>query len=96
MRAKAARGEATFAVTADVSEAHRQATVHLQDRRLLGCYVRFGSGMVGGPTVHIKPLRSSSAVLCLSLARWSHLYKFLFIHPRFSVCRIPSYVAFIL
>ena len=41
-RAKAARGETTFAVTADVSEAHRQVPIHPQDWRLLGCQVRLG------------------------------------------------------
>ena len=40
--AKAARGEATFAVTADVSEAHRQVPKHPQDWRLLGRQVRPG------------------------------------------------------
>ena len=42
MRAKAARGEKTFAVTADVTEAHRQVPIHPQDWRLLGCHVRSG------------------------------------------------------
>ena len=37
MRAKAARGETTFAVTADISEAHRQVPIHPQHWRLLGC-----------------------------------------------------------
>ena len=36
MRAKAARGEKTFAVTANVTEAHRQVPIHPQDWRLLG------------------------------------------------------------
>ena len=42
MRAKAARGESTFAVTANVSEAHRQVPLHPQDGRLLGYQVRAG------------------------------------------------------
>ena len=41
-RAEATRGEATFAVTADVSEAHRQVPIHPQDWRLSGCQVRPG------------------------------------------------------
>ena len=42
MRAKSERGEKTFAVTADVTEAHRQVPIHPQDWRLLGCQVRSG------------------------------------------------------
>ena len=36
---KATRGERTFALSADVSEAHRQVLVHPQDWHLLGCQV---------------------------------------------------------
>ena len=40
MREKARRGERTFALTADVKEAHRQIPVAPGDWRLLGCRVR--------------------------------------------------------
>ena len=39
LREKANRGERTFALSADVSEAHRQVPVHPQDWHLLGCQV---------------------------------------------------------
>ena len=39
-REKAKRGETTFALTADVKEAHRQIPVARGDWRLLGCRVR--------------------------------------------------------
>ena len=42
MRAKAARGESTFAVTADVTEAHRQVPIHPHDWKFLGCQVKPG------------------------------------------------------
>ena len=45
MREKATRGERTFALTADVKEAHRQVPVSRQDWRLLGCRVRPGSSV---------------------------------------------------
>ena len=40
MREKAKRGETTFALTADVKEAHRQIPIAEEDWRLLGCRVR--------------------------------------------------------
>ena len=43
MREKARRGERTFALTADVKEAHRQIPVARGDWRLLGCRVRPGT-----------------------------------------------------
>ena len=43
MREKARRGEETFALTADVKEAHRQIPVARRDWRLLGCRVRPGT-----------------------------------------------------
>ena len=42
MSAKAAKGNATFAVTADISEAHSQVPKHPEDWKLLGCQVRRG------------------------------------------------------
>ena len=42
MREKAKRGETTFALTADVKEAHRQIPIAEEDWRLLGCRVRPG------------------------------------------------------
>ena len=39
LREKAKREERTFALSADVSEAHRQVPVHPQDWHLLGCQV---------------------------------------------------------
>ena len=39
MREKAKLDELTFALTADVSEAHRQVPIHLDDWHLLGCQV---------------------------------------------------------
>ena len=62
MRAKAARGEATFVVTADVSEAHRQAPTHPQDWRLLGCQVHPG-GDVFINTVRTFGVSSPSLLL---------------------------------
>ena len=43
MREKARQGISTFALTADVSEAHRQIPVHPQDWHLLGCQVTPGA-----------------------------------------------------
>ena len=42
MREKAALNEPTFALTADVSEAHRQIPIHKCDWHLLGCQVQAG------------------------------------------------------
>ena len=53
MRARAARGEATFAVTADVSEAHRQVPIHPQDWRLSGCRVRPGGDVFINTVGHL-------------------------------------------
>ena len=43
MREKSKRGETTFALTADVKEAHRQIPIAEEDWRLLGCRVRPGT-----------------------------------------------------
>ena len=43
MREKARLGERTFALTADVAEAHRQIPIHPRDWHLLGCQVEVGS-----------------------------------------------------
>ena len=43
MREKARSGEKTFALTADVKEAHRQIPVARRDWRLLGCRARPGT-----------------------------------------------------
>ena len=43
MREKAKRGETTFAMTADVKEAHRRIPVAREDWRLLGWRVRPGT-----------------------------------------------------
>ena len=43
MREKARRGKRTFALTADVSEAHRHVPVARRDWKLPGCRVRPGS-----------------------------------------------------
>ena len=53
MTAKAAKGNATFAVTADISEPHRQVPKHPEDWKLLGCQVRRG-GEVFVNTVSIS------------------------------------------
>ena len=42
MREKSKTDEPTFALTADVTEAHRQVPIAEQDRHLLGCQVRPG------------------------------------------------------
>ena len=42
MRERARRGEKTFALTADVSEAHRQIPIDPQDWHLLGCQIEPG------------------------------------------------------
>ena len=42
MREKACQDEPTFALTADVSEAHRKIPIHPCDRHLLGCQVLAG------------------------------------------------------
>ena len=43
LREKAKLGEQTFALSADVSEAHRQVPIHPQDWHYLGCQVTPGS-----------------------------------------------------
>ena len=40
MREESDMQQPTFALTADVSEAHRQVSVHPSDRKFLGCRVR--------------------------------------------------------
>ena len=45
MREKAKRGERTFALTADVKEAHRQIPVAPRDWHLLGCQVQPGGNV---------------------------------------------------
>ena len=42
MREKARLGERTFALTADVAEAHRQIPIHPRDWHLLGCQIEAG------------------------------------------------------
>ena len=42
MRERARLGERTFALTADVAEAHRQIPIHQRDWHLLGCQVEVG------------------------------------------------------
>ena len=42
MREKARRGEQTFSLQADVTEAHRQVPVDKRDWHLLGCQVEAG------------------------------------------------------
>ena len=42
MREKARLGEKTFALTADVAEAHRQIPIHPRDWHLLGCQIEVG------------------------------------------------------
>ena len=42
MRETSKSNEATFALTADVTEAHRQVPISLQDWLLLGCQVQPG------------------------------------------------------
>ena len=61
MREKAELGQPTFALTADVSEAHRQISIHPSDWRFLGCQVSHGS------TVHVNMVgtfRMTSASYC--------------------------------
>ena len=43
MREKATMGVRTFALTADVKEAHRQVPIHPRDWHLLGCRVEAGA-----------------------------------------------------
>ena len=45
MREKAELGQPTFALTADVSEAHRQVPIHPSDWRFLGCQISKGSSV---------------------------------------------------
>ena len=45
MRGKAELGQPTFALTADVSEAHRQVPIHSSDWRFLGCQISKGSSV---------------------------------------------------
>ena len=42
MREKARLGEKTFALTADIAEAHRQIPIHPRDWHLLGCQTEVG------------------------------------------------------
>ena len=43
LREKAKLGELTFALSADISEAHRQVPIHPEDWHYLGCQVNEGS-----------------------------------------------------
>ena len=45
MREKAELGQPTFALTADVSEAHRQVPIHTSDLRFLVCQISKGSSV---------------------------------------------------
>ena len=58
MREKAALNEPTFALTADVSEAHRQIPIHKCDWHLLGCQVQAGGDVhintVGRRRLHLE------------------------------------------
>ena len=45
MREKAELGQPTFALTADVSEAHRQVPIHPSNWRFLGCQISKGSSV---------------------------------------------------
>ena len=59
MREKAELGQPTFALTADVSEAHRQVPVHPSDWHFLGCQVTKGSTVYVN-TVGILGITSAS------------------------------------
>ena len=56
MREKAKRGETTFALTADVKEAHRQIPIAEEDWRLLGCRVRPGTFCLHKHGRHVRHL----------------------------------------
>ena len=51
MREKARYGELTFALSADVTEAHRQVPLHPDDWHLLGCQVSPGSPVVTSSSI---------------------------------------------
>ena len=52
-REKAKLDELTFALTADVTEAHRQVPVHPDEWHLLGCQVALGSEVSRTQSVHL-------------------------------------------
>ena len=63
MRDKARRGEQTFSLTADVTEAHRQVPVDKRDWHFLGCQVEAGSDVY---IVSVGTFGVASASYCWS------------------------------
>ena len=55
MREKAKVDELTFALSADVTEAHRQVPIHLDDWHLLGCQVIPGGDVLPSES-HRRPI----------------------------------------
>ena len=75
MREKSQVEEKTFALTADVSEAHRQIPIAPQDWHLLGCQVRGGSS-VHENTVGTFGVASASYYWCRTAAAFGRLSQY--------------------
>ena len=68
MREKPQQGQPTFALTADVSEAHRQIPIHPSGGRFLGCQVSKGSTVYGHMDLELRQHHITGTELVRRLA----------------------------